>query len=787
MSGNATPAADNVSVASSDAYVEARKKAKLGAKLAAEASMSATKLVGETRKAISAQQLQDLKLPCSPVSASGKVAETIRAVAADYVMPSPWCAQPSRPALTVPTNDAQLARFDELSKVGLAALTMDGRALSYEDAIMLERILTGSRHNIQQLDLARALTAGVAPPPPADLIKKDAEELADSIGSEEDPENVEKLQAMCDKLKIEFTGFDAACEAIAARKYDRIAVLMRTLNNNLTVTHLDCSRNGLGAPNAEGRSNYQTLRRLGNVIDDSKKLQVLDLSGNNMGPQGVGIIAKALTKNITIHTVNLSGNDLAGDAPDEDDDPENEEGDPVFGEINPGLDALAELVKKSKFIKTLSLRNNRLKGEVEPEGEDDGFDTPLGKFLDPLRKYHRIETLDLASNELGPGGARMVYAALATNRSIRALDISDNSIGIAGLPFITKLLQENSTLTTLAAQRNAITFKRTSKRQTKHAMEVFASFAAALAGNTALTSLDLSGHHFGVDVSQALLKDFEKSAITSLRYESNNMCGSPDTAEADTTALMQLLAATQRADNPLRELFVASNRILAAGAECIAAAMNPSLHALDVARNGIGNTGAAAIAKALAVPGCALRQLNLAFNSITDAAPLATALPKVGPLVSLNLSNNRVGHDATAFLDLINAIGHGALLRDVDLSSNALGTAPEHVDALESLCVRAQPPLTRLELLDNPNISLSDTNRILVSLGSNDGLRAITVSSQAGDRAALVESLLRTLERNSKLVDVNLCFGKDQEDEDALNAIADKLLYNALTGVELSH
>lgn len=52
------------------------------------------------------------------------------------------------------------------------------------------------------------------------------------------------------------------------------------------------------------------LRALAHLLDVNHTLKVIDLSMNKLGPRGVGLLAKALTRNIALRMIDLSHNAL---------------------------------------------------------------------------------------------------------------------------------------------------------------------------------------------------------------------------------------------------------------------------------------------------------------------------------------------------------------------------------------------------------------------------------------------------------------------------------------------
>ena len=447
----------------------------------------------------------------------------------------------------------------------------------------------------------------------------------------------------------------------------------------------------------DGRANYQPIRRLGKVLDLNSSITSLDLSANGCGPVGVGILAKAMTKNVSVRTLDLGGNNITGEAPEEQEDPELEEEDPVFGELQQGLESLSEVLKKNKFLKCLSLRDNRIKGEIDEQGEDEGLETSLGKFLEPFKKYHRLEVLDLAGNELGPGGAKMLANALVLNQSIRVLDLSDNQLGPRGLHHIGTLVKASKQLHTIVLHKNDIAGKRKGKKSIREALESLTYFAECIASHPSLRDLGLGGNHLGVEFSAALLSTLKATTIQTLHFDMNDLCGQR-VGEYDGKALQCIIDALLRPDATLRNLHLAGNFIQPQGVAAMVA--DPlalkSVVLLDLSRNGLGNEGCATVCRFLgdiANPP-ALEQLILSYNFISDPSPLTAALRTVPKLIALDLANNNVGANLDSFQALIDVVTERPQLHSLDLSSNLLGA--EHVKALVYLCKTSTPPFEAL-------------------------------------------------------------------------------------------
>ena len=129
------------------------------------------------------------------------------------------------------------------------------------------------------------------------------------------------------------------------------------------------------------------------------------------------------------------------------------------------------------------------------------------------------------------------------------------------------------------------------------------SFMQALQNMTQLTSLHLSNNRVDYGAAVVLANALKcTTQLTSLDLRNNDIGGytavrsvaaaAAHTCLYGTAALAEALKHTTQ----LVELRLSSNQIRAAGAEVLAEALPASLVTLDLARNGIGRRGAAAVA-----------------------------------------------------------------------------------------------------------------------------------------------------------------------------------------------
>lgn len=762
---------------------EAKRRAANGAAAAAAAARAAGELNWRTKRSSDTRELFNTKVPRVALSDSAIETERARTAPPAAVPHSPYCQDNEGGAQVAPAvhslgDTIQLQAAGMSDRVDTIHLS---ECLSAADASTIANILSDPHTVLKKLSLANAFLKPIDPDP--SRVAAAAAVLREEF-PESSEETAEKLQAAVEKFKGEYTTYAKGIEYLAQKRSDPYLVIMQVLADNRVLRELRLDNNALGAVNDEGRASFQPLRRLGKMIDANSSLRVLDLSGNQMGPVGVGIVAKALTKNIAIHSLDISGNDVAGEGGEEDEDPEVEEEDPVFGELAQGLEALSEVIKKNKFLRKLSMRHNRLKAEIDEAGEDDGVDTPLGKFLEPLKKYHRLQVLDLSSNELGAGGARMVANALLTNRSVLVLDMSDNNLTPRGLVHLSSLVQKSSVLQSLVLQKNDLSGKK-GKRAQKEAHSAMLQFASALRENTSLTSLNVAGNHLGPELAADFLSTIAEVAgrLRSINLESNELCGG-HLGEYDDRAISCLAAALGSEACALQDVNLAGNYIQALGMQTLTTTGTYPLHSvttLNLSRNGLGDDGVALLGNCLPNLGM-LTDINLAHNNILDPTPLTMALRTNPSIRHVQLSHNLLGDCKTnnSLVELIDVIGGKPQYETLDLSYNEL--RDDHAKALAYLCHTATPPFQTMLLQGNPSISIDETIKMLQALARNTSIRVFKTTAQdQGDHLVLLQCIQQTLMQNKTLEDIDVGLSLDVLDEQVLiSEIKQQLLQNAL-------
>eukprot|EP00755_Sulcionema_specki_P015395 Sspe_Gene.59269::Locus_32544_Transcript_1_1_Confidence_1.000_Length_1379::g.59269::m.59269 len=277
------------------------------------------------------------------------------------------------------THEATSALFsDEERRV--RGFDFCGEPITHKDLRVLCSLLRQNPVNLTYLDISSSLNVKGRPIYPKEEVDREAEALAQQFGPipEEDEENpaLEKLREAVAAAGGEFTTVEAGFRVLARQKLCRGAMLIEALRDNKTLKHLNLASNTLGVSD-DGKKNFKQLRMLKASLDDHPKISTLNLSDNELGPKGTGVVVKGMIQNVVVTDLDLSGNAIGEEEEDEnDEDAEND--DPAFGEPLSGPESIADLLKKNKFITTLRLCRNDLKCPVELETAPPGDDEEEG-------------------------------------------------------------------------------------------------------------------------------------------------------------------------------------------------------------------------------------------------------------------------------------------------------------------------------------------------------------------------------------------------------------------------
>mmetsp|Transcript_48181 Transcript_48181/g.65613 ORF Transcript_48181/g.65613 Transcript_48181/m.65613 type:complete len:761 (-) Transcript_48181:297-2579(-) len=443
----------------------------------------------------------------------------------------------------------------------------------------------------------------------------------------------------------------------------------------------------------------------------SPQIRAVDLTRNGIKQTGARALANALSHFSMLTHLDLSSNEI-GDQ---------------------GAVALADVIMTgSGQLRQLVLHNN---------GIGDRGLSALGMAL--LRGADTLEDL-LMINNLGTIlGVEALALALASPRSrLRNLNLSHNRLGNAGVAALARGLRHNSELVNLHLSGNGIS--------DQGAVEL----AEALAHHTNLMRLYLTDNLIGDIGARALSQSTSQGLVTlglvgnlglsarvvgvlreseaekvRARKKASRRCLISDLTYWDEKQAWGIIQDpfSMRMLIPFEctELDLGSTDLGDDGAELVAAALhgNRRVVLLDLMSNGIGDRGAAALARTLVADDNVLEVLDLYANRIGDegSAALARALRNNTSLSVLDLWDNKVGdRGASALGDLLKENGH---LRELHLCWNEIGDAGAMAlgEALEN-----NSALTRLNLWDN---MIGDEGAIALAMGleANTALRDLNL------------------------------------------------------------
>eukprot|EP01006_Ploeotia_vitrea_P025706 TRINITY_DN58604_c0_g1_i1.p1 TRINITY_DN58604_c0_g1~~TRINITY_DN58604_c0_g1_i1.p1 ORF type:complete len:723 (+),score=58.73 TRINITY_DN58604_c0_g1_i1:59-2227(+) len=541
--------------------------------------------------------------------------------------------------------------------------------------------------------------------------------------------------------------------------------LMDTLEGNESIVFLGLAENQIGFMHVE-EPKMGALNKLKTFIDSCESIRCLNLAGNLFGAAGTELICQGVRENVSLRTVDLSGN-LIATSPDDDEEA-----------AAAGMEALREVLTKNKFLKTLTLQSN----DLVPEN--------IEAIQATLEVTHRLTSLDLANNKLGTPGATMLGKMLAKNKGLKLLDVSNNAIGWKGIHhLVDPLVSNNSTLQSLFLQKNkfgcfkpkkvqklpdpeeepeevdpeeleerkkAETLKTT--KEIAHTATAMKRIGDVLAQNKSVTNIDLAFNSIGpMHIPTITVPLQSNTTLTSLNLEMNHICGcTPGELECDG---IEAIAAMLKANSTLKTLKLKWNFLQAEGAQLLSEALrvNSGLTSLDIARNFMGDIGCDSIAKALKKNGTLL-SLNLANNGIGHhgAGALAEMISSNTTLTSIDLQDNDI--DTQGFQPLSAAITQSATLQCVDFTRCGIGHCSGAIGKLFS----TNTSLKTFEMADNP-VDLSTISAAVEALkGGNKTLTVLSMWGRHGETDPVAQAALGIdlLENNPNIVGLDLGWSK---------------------------
>lgn len=189
--------------------------------------------------------------------------------------------------------------------------------------------------------------------------------------------------------------------------------------------------------------------------------------------------------------------------------------------------------------------------------------------------------------------------------------------------------------------------------------------AAFLLGNSTVHTVNLEDNGLGQQGGTALFEALSKnSCVTELNVSGNALSG----AMPGILGILQPGQFLRRINLERNKLGDKSLEVLAKGLRA-----SDSLMELRLGSNSITDSGLATLCSGLSSPDCALRAIDLEWNSIKDVSPLVKCLQKGSNLVSVGIRWNKIGSAGARAIGKMLAGGKNTVLQRLDLSYNEIG------------------------------------------------------------------------------------------------------------------
>lgn len=383
----------------------------------------------------------------------------------------------------------------------------------------------------------------------------------------------------CEDLNIpvlpdqQFRFFSFCSKHFSSRRFDMqesglgfisSTIIGEILSGNPHFSFIKLGKNMFGDSGCVNLSRY--LQKNLNIVH-------LDLSSNNLSPEGAEQVLKILSGHGSLISLDLSSheglhrNRLAG----------------------PGSSGAKILLMKSQVITHLSISGTAIKEGVKIVAEGVGF-------------CSHLVNLQLASNSISGEHVKTLCENLEKG-NIEVLNLANNPLGPEGAEFIGKFVAGNPNLAVLDLAGCSLTGKG------------FHELFVSLPNNSHLAYLNLAGNNVGRFLSDevvymlSLNGTIQKLDLSSCMLKNNGVL-----------VLSQGLARNRG----VKLLKLGNNCIGDSGVEglCLALASNSFIKVVDLSKNKIKDRGAGFVGKMFSF-NCSLEEINLKENMIKDEGALA--------------------------------------------------------------------------------------------------------------------------------------------------------------------
>lgn len=331
------------------------------------------------------------------------------------------------------------------------------------------------------------------------------------------------------------------------------------------------------------------------LIDNDKSLKTVELTGSRRTNDVFGkIFSNALEDNHTVTTLILS----------------------CFSIVDHGAFAIGSVLGTNKSIEKLQFRDFRCEREVIT-------------FFTLLLNNTKIKELSLRYSQISPQGAESISMLFNHHENLQEVRLVDSQILGGSLRLLCNGIKSSRSIQRLYLVNNEI--------QSNDAD----SIVQVLEGRCHLQELFLCENDCGDDGIKTLAEGIRpNTSLRLLDLRSNGITHDGALSLQGILVCSQFLTSLSLSNNDLEDLGVVA---LARGLQqpgCV-------LQQLDLSENGIGASGAIALAGVLRV-NRGLSKLNISGNAITDegAARIAAALMRNSTLRWLSLRRNDLSNEA---------------------------------------------------------------------------------------------------------------------------------------------
>ena len=539
-------------------------------------------------------------------------------------------------------------------------------------------------HNLTELSIGRNITDEIS-----DSIVKT--KLCDFLA-----------EVITNNVKLEVLGIDYVClHAEGAAKVVKalkslcclkvIDISGNNINKETTDDIADVITNNPNLVKLFLANNYIETTRIADALVNTKGLETLDFSNNNISSAASESLSKIISNNpqlkvlllgwekivIENHSKSVLHNNISNSGIS------TTKLSSVFIDVQMLIIKLHAKGNMTRFISaTCIIQSSIFYSKLFSEGFKMPFNynqlqsEGIKKISKALTGITSLEILSIENNDVDDDAAGGIATALASNTGIKQLWIGQNNFTSSGISVILQSLIGNLQLSFMRSLPGVT--REDNCKPTLHVLDLGHSnfslkiaddISAVLSKNYKIQQLWLEGNNIlsqSITTIAATLKKCTNISVLNLRE--NNI----------TEEVAGVLSEALSEKSDLQQLYLGNNQLEDRGVIRISKALNTThgLLTLDLVNNNISEAAADALASV--ITSCSqLEQLYLGDNKLhsTGTIRIATAIQQANcrsTLRVLDLSNNGIGSDETVADEISRAVANTEILTVLILDDNAL-------------------------------------------------------------------------------------------------------------------